>query len=528
MSERTVDLRSTLAGLRRHQRVLVGAAVLGAAVGIGSVVLWPPTYSSSSLVLLPPKLADPNQMAEAVQTDVRIATSDSVLGPAARSLEPPMSRQAIARHVEVAAVTPLVLQITAMAADPARAEEISRAVADSDVSFVTDSASALTSARRASITARLKDLGQTLDQVEEQIRVTTARQQSENPATEQGRADAATLASLTARRGELVLQIDQLRSETEVVQPSGGASVIQEASPAKRAGMIPRYLISTLAGFFVAVVLASALVTLLARRNQKLYFRDDIADAVGSPVIASVRSRAATSVAGWISLLNGYTPGTVDAWAWRQVLRQLMSVDAPSRRRNEQRGGGKMDHPRSITVIAISGDARGLAMGPQLAAFAASAGLRTHLVAAQKHEAAAALWAACVAFEHGEGSRAGLSVDTHPLEGQQEVDLTVVLAVVDRQHPRIPDLSKASVVLLALSAGSSTAEELARVAVAVDDAHGRIEGIVVTDPDTLDRTTGRFLQLDRAQQVPLPTRLTGTKPSQARRKDVSAVTRRQG
>ena len=115
-------------------------------------------------------------------------------------------------------------------------------------------------------------------------------------------------------------------------------------------------------------------------------------------------------------------------------------------------------------------------------------------MAAQKHEAAAVLWAACAAFEQGEGTRAGLSVDTHPREGQKG-DLTVVLAVVDRQQPRIVDMPKASVVLLALSAGSATAEQLARVAVAVDDADGRIAGIVVTDPDTLDRTTGRFLQL---------------------------------
>ena len=294
MSERTVDLRATLSGFRRHRRVLVGAAILGAAVGIGSVILWPPTYSSSSLVLLPPKAADPNQMAEAVQTDVRISTSDSVLGPAARSLEPPMSRRVLAEHVEVAAVTPLVLQITAKADDPKRAEEMSRAVAVSDVSFVTESASALTNARRASITARLKDLGQAKDTVEEQIRATTARQQSEDPGTGPGRADAATLAALTARRGELVLQIDQLRSETEVVQPSGGASVIQGASPAKRAGLVPRYLFTTLTASLLALLLASVLVTLLTRRNQRLYFRDDIADAVGSPVIASVSSRPAS------------------------------------------------------------------------------------------------------------------------------------------------------------------------------------------------------------------------------------------
>ena len=526
MSEQTVDLRSTLSGLRRHLRVLIGAAVLGAALGIGSVVLWPPTYSSSSLVLLPQKAVGQSQMTDAVKTDVQIAVSDSVLGPAARSLEPPMSRRALARHVQVVAVTPLVLRISAKADDPTRAQQIARAVASSDVIFVTKSASTLTDARRASIATRLKDLGQTLDEIEVQIRATTSRQQSESPASGRGRADAATLAALTARRGELVLEIDRLRGETEVIQPSGGASVIQDASPATRAGLIPRYLTATLAGSLVAALIASALIVLLTRHNKRLHFRDEIADAVGSPVIASVRSRAPTSVAGWISLLSGYDPDTVDAWAWRQALRQLMSGQSRGSAVND-RGKAKMDHPRSIMVITISGDHRGLAAGPQIAAYATSIGLRTHLVAAQRHEAATTLWAACSSFEQAEASRVGLKVDTRLRDGEH-VDFTVVLAVVDRQHPQVEDISKMSTVVLALSAGSATAEELARVAVAVDDADRWIGGVVVTDPDNLDRTTGRLLHHDRAQQAPLPTRLTGRQISQGRRKDAASSNRRQG
>ena len=53
---------------------------------------------------------------------------------------------------------------------------------------------------------------------------------------------------------------------------------------------------------------------------------------------------------------------------------------------------------------------------------------------------------------------------------------------------------------------------------AVDEAGRRIQGVVVTDPDNFDRTSGRLLQRDRVQQIPLPTRL--------RRTDVTVTTRR--
>ena len=187
-----------------------------------------------------------------------------------------------------------------------------------------------------------------------------------------------------------------------------------------------------------------------------------------------------------------------------------------------------MDHPRSITVITMAGDSRGLATGPQLAAYAASAGIRTHLVADQRHEAAATLWAAFATLEQGRAARPGLSVDTRRDGGPQVVDLTVVLTVLDRHEPKLVDVSTGSVVVLALSAGSATAEQLARLAVSVDESGERIHGVIVADPDNLDRTTGRLLQHDRMQQMPLPKRMTGAPTPRTPRGAASTPNRRQG
>ena len=238
MADRTLDLQTTLSGLRRHRGILLAAAVLGALLGSGSVMLWPPMYVSSSLVLLPPKVAAPDQMAELVKTDTKIAMSDAVLGRATRTLRPRMSIEAIGRHVEVSTVTPLILEIKGRAGDPELAEAISRAVATADVNYVTKSANSLSAARRAHMTARERQLKETLATVDEQIAATTARQLDVDPGSAEGKADATALARLTAQKGSLVLAINELQSEHEAAQPSGGASIIQEPSPAVRAGVV--------------------------------------------------------------------------------------------------------------------------------------------------------------------------------------------------------------------------------------------------------------------------------------------------
>jgi hypothetical protein len=47
------------------------------------------------------------------------------------------------------------------------------------------------------------------------------------------------------------------------------------------------------------------------------------------------------------------------------------------------------------------------------------------------------------------------------------------------------------------------------VAIAVDDAGRRIDGIVVADPDQADRTSGHHTMEERSRRPPIPVRLTG-------------------
>ena len=174
-------------------------------------------------------------------------------------------------------------------------------------------------------------------------------------------------------------------------------------------------------------------------------------------------------------------------------------------------GGHRIVHPSSITVISLAGAERALAVGPQTASVAASVGSRTRLVTGRSPEAAAARCAACTPQRAGEEIRPTQLLDTR--SKRDKADFTVVIAVVDRDDPDLSHVQRSAVTVLAVSSGAATAEELARAAVVADESGRLVSGIVVADPDEMDRTTGRMLQHERAQQVSLPSRLTGVRPA---------------
>ncbi len=100
-------------------------------------------------------------------------------------------------------------------------------------------------------------------------------------------------------------------------------------------------------------------------------------------------------------------------------------------------------------------------------------------------------------------------VDTHQ-EPPGKVALGIHLVVVDRDAPHLADAARTTNTIVALSAGTVTAEELARLAVAAAADDRTIDGLVVTDPDPTDRTIGRVSQSTRRSGSRLPTLLTGT------------------
>jgi capsular polysaccharide biosynthesis protein len=252
--------------------------------------------------------------------------------------------------------------------------------------------------------------------------------------------------------------------------------------------------------------LAGALVALIAvlaiwRDDPRLRTRDAIADSIGAPVLASVRAKSPGDAAGWARLLEHYRPDAADIWFLKHTFRSLGILPGSSR------GGGG-----SVVVLSLSGDKDALALGPQLAAFAAAEGIPTALAIGQLQDtkAATALRAACVAAAGQGPNNLRVTVANHDDVVQVPAQtMTIGVDVLDAKAPRVADAGRAGVTVLAVTAGAVTSEQLTRVVASAAGAGRAIFGVLVVNPDPGDQTTGRQPQLARSPQQIMPTRMHG-------------------
>jgi capsular polysaccharide biosynthesis protein len=260
-------------------------------------------------------------------------------------------------------------------------------------------------------------------------------------------------------------------------------------------------LTGAVGGTLVGIIAALA----ISRGDRRLRERDGIANSIGAPVIASYPVGHPSDARQWARLLEEYKPGALHTLQLRAALQQLEQGSAET-------AGADGGDTWSVTVLSLSTDPRALALGPQLAVFAAAQGIPTALVIGPQQEAtyAASLRVAC---DSQAGSPAQprnlrlLVTDSNVVDS--DAVLTVVVAVVDSRNPQMPDTVRTTTTVLGVSAGTATADQLARAAVSATSSGREITGALVADPDSADATTGRMPQLGRRGQRRMPTRILG-------------------
>lgn len=266
-------------------------------------------------------------------------------------------------------------------------------------------------------------------------------------------------------------------------------------------------LVGLLIGLVVGCVIALARGR--GRRGSRLRLRDEIANAIGIPVLASLPVSRWSSAADWGKLLSTYEPGPVYAWRLRKALQQLAVAGV------HITGGRENDKGSSVSVISLANDPGALALGPQLAVFASSLGIPTALIVAphQDPHLTATLLKACAELKGLPGRPQLQTVVTDELEdGSYPGALfAVVVGVIDPDKPEVTGMMRTTAVVLGVTAGSVSADQLARAAVSMAADDREIAGILVGNPDPVDQTTGRIPQVVRLTlpQV-MPTRVTGT------------------
>jgi hypothetical protein len=267
--------------------------------------------------------------------------------------------------------------------------------------------------------------------------------------------------------------------------------VLQAANSAAGTSPLMHWLVSALIGGLAGALVGAIVAIALGRRDRKLRTRDDIANSIGVPVLASLPVAHPSSAGEWRQLLTSYQPRPVYGWRLRKTLQQLTLTGV-------NLTGAKAS---SVTVLSLTTDPKALALGPQLAAYAASQGIDTRLVVGQGQDArlTATLRTACAAMPDAganlrvtvTGAGTGTSTGSPP----DDAAFTVVVAVIDGHEPRAGGIMHSTATVLGVSAGAATADQLALAAVTAAVDGRDITGILIADPDPDDHTTGRVPQL---------------------------------
>ena len=457
MSQQALDLRRSTQIVRRH-KVLVGIVVaLGILGGAAYAVLKPPMFTSTALIALPTSVSVQPAVTTGgtdplTATQEVVAGSYQVLSGALPNVRPAMSLNELRQNVQVGSPSSDIISVTAKGKNAADAEVTANAVANSYIRYVSSSHSAV------------------------------------------GRVRAQLLASASSGTG-----------------------------PASTERTIVYALLGGLAGALIGVIVALA----IGRNDRRLRVRDEIANSIGIPVLASIPVAHPGAAAGWTKLFEDYKPTAVHSWQLRTALQQLgmarpgfghpsyngngSSLYGDDRASMYDGDGGRF----SLAVLSLSSDSGALALGPQLAAFAASQGIPTLLVIGPQQDATATatLRTACAAPPSEAAIRHGLlrvtAYDEGGVDIQPDTALVIVVAVMDSRVPKMPDTMRTNATVIGTSAGAATAEQLARAAV-VAAADGReITGILVADPDPDDQTTGRIPRLARPARHRSPNRARG-------------------
>lgn len=281
------------------------------------------------------------------------------------------------------------------------------------------------------------------------------------------------------------------------------ARILQPAATASGPNALLYRLLCGLAGALAGLVVGVIAAIARGRNDRRLRTRDEIANAIGVPVLASLPAGHPKTAQDWAKLLDGYKPAAVHGWRLRKTLQHLNVAGV-------NLTGEVEGEPPVVAVATLAGDPGALALGPQLAAFAASLGVPTALALgpSANQDATLALKTACAAWP---GNRRGLRatvLDADSSSLPDDVALTVLVTVVDEKDPFPVTGLPVTATLIGVSAGAATAEQLAATAMTSTDEGHEVIGLLVADPDPSDRSSGRIPQLLRPVP-PMPTKLTG-------------------
>ena len=421
MNDDTIRLATIGRILRRRWRLLTALAMLGALVGYGTSLLFPPHYTTSASVLLPGAWEERELL-----TQTEVATSSVVLDRTAAALKwAGVGGSELRDQVSAKAADGNIIKISGTAETPKRAQQLSDQVAKQ---FVTFAARVVGDNTDPETAAQIDELQQTVVQTNRRItELADATDPGQTVESVQTRTELAKLRTALQEAINKLDQVDPAANKANMVVMGSAAKPTGEAPPTRTQLVVAGALL-----FFLFSVIGHLTA---ARMSRRLRTQPEIAAALGSALLGTV------DVPGGRSAHQPKGRGT------RNGIRRLLGVDV------------RWDVP-----------------SPQASGDEASRQIRYRRVCARLRDQLPAPRRLLVVVPDGD-EVARLAAERLVAEAENDPLLRVVEVSVSQ--PMVPDRHNESGALVVLSAGSWTAGELTGIAEACADARYEVVGVVV-------------------------------------------------
>lgn len=431
--------------------MLLTLAVVGAVLGAAASLLWPPTYESSSRVLLQ---GDPDK--SRVLSEVQLAMSLVVLDRAAAGLNWGGVGSDLRGSVTAAVVDGNVIGITATAERPERARQLAEEVTQQYIAFSAEiltksvgAASELLTPHKESLQKRIADLNRSISALQG-----SASLIADDP---RGAAARAELQQLSSNRTQAVNELNEVEGRIAQVQAQAAVSrqnfTVIEPPVVPRAPVTRPRLMLVAGGAALAAGLGAFVLVAIRQTDRRLRRGSDIAAALGAPLLGTVEAPAEDEVA---PPMNGSPNGhDVGRRAQRRV-------------RNGTRGNGPgltARRDQSLEYVRyrrVLGRLRG----------AHDESVRPLVVVVDGDEPAS----------RAVGRLAVAAMGTGADQAQARPAAVLDVVSVSAARPTIPEPAGSPEVLVVVTSGTRTAWELIGVAEACHDAGHPVAGVLMVLP----------------------------------------------
>ncbi|WP_314225365.1 Wzz/FepE/Etk N-terminal domain-containing protein [Streptomyces zaehneri] len=420
MSDDTIRLVTIGRIIRRRRRLLTLLVVVGALVGYGTSLLFPPRYTTSASVLLPGAWEE-----RELVTQAEIATSSVVVDRVAATLDwTGVSGSELRDRVSAKAADGNIIKISGTADTPERAQQLSDRLAQQFVTFAAQITGDSTDPEAAAPEALRQMVVQTSRRITELADAAGPGQTVESVQT---RTELSKLRTALQEAINKLDETDPAATQADMVVMGPAARPTGEAPPTRIQLVVAGALL-----FFLLAVIGHLTA---ARMSRRLRTEPEIAAALGSALLGTV------DVPGE---RPAHRPESRDS---RARIRRLLGVDV------------RWDVP-----------------APQTSGDEASRQIRYRRVCARLRDRLPAPRRLLVVVP--DGDEIALRAAGR-LAAEAESDPPLRVVEVSVSQPMVPDRDNESGVLVVLSAGSWTAGELAGIAEACADAKHEVVGIVL-------------------------------------------------